>query len=61
MRIIQDNYSKFPRMAICTHCGSQIELESEQDLSNEGNILDANEYFWRCPCCDYLNLIRIEL
>lgn len=61
MRVIQDNYSKFPRMTYCSYCGSQIELESEQDLTKDGHLLDENEYFWICPCCEYPNLIEIEL
>lgn len=61
MRIIQDNYSKFPINALCNNCGSIIELESEQDLTKDADSYYANEYLWRCPCCDYLNLIEIEL
>ena len=61
MRVIQDNYSKFPINTYCNNCESIIELESDEDLTKNGEVLDADEYFWRCPCCDYLNLIEIKL
>ena len=46
MRIIQDNYSKFPIKAYCNDCLSVIELECEQDLSKDNDSLTGNEYFW---------------
>ena len=58
MIVIKDNYSKFPIMALCAHCGSQIELESWEDLTIDGCLLD---FYWRCPCCGCLNLIEIKL
>lgn len=61
MKVIKDNYSKFPRKAYCYDCGSLIELENEQDLTKDVDSLNGNEYFWCCPCCGYVNLIEIEL
>lgn len=59
MKVIEDNYSKFPIQARCEHCDSLIEIEDKDDLSQ--TLCDPNEYFWMCPCCDRCNIIQIDL
>lgn len=60
MRIIEDNYNKFPIRVRCCECGSLIELESKEELSQTG-VCEENEYFGDCPCCERCNIIQIEL
>lgn len=62
MKVIEDNYSygKFPIRIQCEHCGSIIEIEDEDELS-QTEVCDPNEYFWTCPCCERCNIIQIDL
>ena len=45
MKVIKNNFDKFPIQVTCIHCGSVLELESIQD------IFDTIEPQVICPCC----------
>lgn len=47
MKVIEDNYNKFPMEVTCERCGSVIELENEDDLRDNG----YSEFYWLCPLC----------
>ena len=45
MKVIKNNFDKFPIQVTCIHCGSVLEVESIQD------IWDTIEPKVICPCC----------
>ena len=45
MKVIKNNFDKFPIQVTCIHCGSVLELESVED------VFDAIEPNVICPCC----------
>lgn len=59
MKIIENNHDKFPIRVRCYNCGSVIELEDREELS-QTDICEENEFFWTCPCCDMCNIIQIS-
>ena len=58
MKVIKDNYKKFPIEVTCEKCGSIIKLEGREDI-----IL--NEYTceqtWNCCLCGMENQIEDEI
>lgn len=54
MKIIKDNYNKFPMKVTCERCGSVIELEHEDDLRDNG----YSEFYWICPLCIKINYVE---
>lgn len=57
MKVIEDNYKLFPIQARCKHCGSLIEIENLNDMSQ---TLYSDYYIWTCPCCNIRNEIIIN-
>ena len=55
MKVIKDNYNKFPMEVTCERCDSVIELESEDDLRDDG----YSEFYWLCPLCMNINYVEI--
>lgn len=53
MKVIKDNYNKFPVEVTCADCGSIIEIENIEELEWQGDDI----YFWYCPCCGFTNKI----
>lgn len=53
MKVIKDNYNKFPMEVTCERCDSVIEIESIEELEWQGDDI----YFWYCPCCGFTNKI----
>ena len=45
MKVIKNNFDKFPMQVTCIHCGSILEVESIWD------IFDTKEPCVVCPCC----------
>lgn len=45
MKVIKNNFDKFPIQVTCIHCGSILEVESIED------VYDAIEPCVVCPCC----------
>ena len=56
MKVIRDNYQKFPKEVTCEKCGSIIELEDIDDI-NRNCYTFAPE--WECPVCGKKNEIEI--
>jgi hypothetical protein len=54
MKVIKDNYNKFPMKVTCERCDSVIELENEDDLSDNG----YSEFYWLCPLCKNRNYVE---
>lgn len=54
MKIIKDNYNKFPMEVTCERCGSVIKLENEEDLRDNG----YSEFYWLCPLCYHGNYVE---
>ena len=62
MKILENNYDKFPREIECYDCRSIILLESEDDCvyQPENAYPDAVEcYIWTCPLCKRKNYIHL--
>lgn len=62
MRILENNYDKFPREIECDDCRSIILLESDKDCvyQSENAYPDAAEcYIWTCPLCKRQNYIYL--
>lgn len=58
MKVITDNYNRFPMEVRCIHCNSVIELESIHDVAileqeNDYDLRLRGE--WTCPLCGYDN------
>ena len=65
MKIIKDNFNRYPRKVICKNCESEIELEDGKDVIVHKSI-DCITYFalersytyqWICPLCKQINEI----
>lgn len=54
MKVIKDNYKKFPMKVTCERCGSVIELEHEDDLKDNG----YSQFYWTCPLCIKINYVE---
>lgn len=57
MKVIKDNYKKFPIEVTCEHCGSIIEIEKRKEIYLDGL---TGEHYWECPLCSGDNEINIE-
>lgn len=57
MKVIKDNYNKFPIEVVCKHCKSVILLEEGNDIKYE---VYPDKYRWECPCCSYNNVIFLD-
>lgn len=55
MKVIKDNYNKFPMEVTCERCDSVIELGNEDDLRDNG----YSEFYWLCPLCKNRNYVEI--
>ena len=59
MRIIKDNFNKYPIEVECFNCKSIIELESGKDVMCVQHVADQFSYgqqaqytkYWECPLC----------
>ena len=58
MKVIKDNYKKFPKEVTCEKCGSIIELEDIDDIQRNCYTLVPE---WECPVCEKMNEITFEL
>lgn len=54
MKVIKDNYNKFPMEVTCEKCDSVIKLENEDDLRDNG----YSEFYWLCPLCMKINYVE---
>lgn len=54
MKVIENNYNKFPMKVTCASCDSVIELENEDDLTEDG----YSEFYWLCPLCKNTNYVE---
>lgn len=58
MKVIRDNYKKFPIEVTCKNCGSVILLEDSNDVYRA-------EYswatIWKCPLCQQRNGFEINI
>lgn len=52
MKVIKDNYKKFPVEVTCEHCGSVILLEGSEDIYRSENSWRT---IWICPLCQQKN------
>ena len=52
MKVIKDNYKKFPIEVTCISCGSVILLEDGNDVYR---VEDTCATIWRCPLCQQRN------
>ena len=49
MKVIKNNFDKFPIQVTCIHCGSILELESIEDVYAFGGVVEPSVL---CPCCN---------
>lgn len=58
MKVIKDNYKKFPIEVTCEHCGSVILLE-------DSNEVYLSSYYvatvWDCPLCKHKNYFEVGI
>lgn len=47
MKVIKNNFDKFPMQVTCIHCGSVLEVESIEDVY--GGVVEPSVV---CPCCN---------
>lgn len=57
MKVIKDNYKKFPIEVTCEKCDSVIEVENIEELEWQGDDI----YLLTCPCCGFTNKIIAPL
>lgn len=57
MKVIKDNYKKFPMEVACERCDGVIEIENIEELEWQGDDI----YLWTCPCCGFTNKIIAPL
>ena len=53
MKVIKNNFDKFPMQVTCIHCGSILEVESIED------VYGGTEPRVVCPCCNGTTLIDL--
>lgn len=58
MKVIKDNYKKFPIEVTCKHCGSVILLEDSDEVYREPYSMSS---VWDCPLCKHRNCFEIEI
>lgn len=57
MKVIKDNYNKFPVEVTCADCGSIIEIENPREIYHQ----QGDVYSWCCPLCTAYNENEFEL
>ena len=55
MKVIKDNYKKFPKEVTCEKCGSIIELENIYDIQRNCYTRVPE---WECPVCKKMNEVE---
>ena len=58
MKVVKDNYKKFPIEVTCKNCGSVILLEGGEDLYRAEHSLTT---IWQCPLCQSKNNFETEI
>ena len=58
MKVIKDNYKKFPIEVTCGHCKSVILLEDVNDVYREEHSWRTT---WLCPVCKHNNIFETEI
>lgn len=67
MKIIKDNYNKYPKRVVCKQCESEIELENGGDvivhkaIASPMYVFEQRPYVyqWLCPLCKEFNNINL--
>lgn len=58
MKVIKDNYTRYPRIAVCDNCRSEIKLEDFDDIEEVNECTgEYIEHVWRCPLCGEKNSV----
>ena len=58
MKVIKDNYKKFPIEVTCGHCKSVVLLEDSNDVYRaEYSFITT----WECPLCQRINNFETEI
>lgn len=58
MKVIKDNYKKFPIEVTCRHCKSVILLESSEDVYRNPESWATT---WECSLCREQNELEINI
>jgi phage FluMu protein Com len=58
MKVIKDNYKRFPEEVTCKKCGSVILLEGGGDVYRAENSWTTT---WQCPLCKECNEFEINV
>ena len=58
MKVIKDNYNKFPIEVTCKNCGSVILLEDSEDVYRAEHSWTTT---WQCPLCKERNEFEINI
>lgn len=58
MKVIKDNYKKFPKEVTCRYCKSVILLEGSEDVYRNP---DSWATTWECPLCKECNEFEIDI
>lgn len=58
MKVIKDNYQKFPKEVTCSGCGSVILLEGGEDVYRAEHSFAT---VWYCPLCQRKNRLEIDI
>lgn len=55
MKVLKDNYKKFPKEVTCINCGSVILLEGGEDVYR---VERSSATIWICPLCQQRNGLK---
>lgn len=58
MKVIKDNYKKFPKEVTCKNCGSVVLLEDGNDVYRAEHSWTTT---WQCPLCQSKNNFETEI
>ena len=58
MKVIRDNYKKFPKEVTCRHCKSVILLEDGNDVYHAEHSWTTT---WQCPLCQSKNNFETKI
>ena len=66
MKIIKDNFNKYPKHVVCSKCESEILLEDGHDVIVHRAVADSlyvyekqpYHYKWLCPLCKEFNTVN---
>ena len=66
MKIIKDNYNRYPKNVVCSKCESEILLEDGKDVIVHQSVAGPSfvyenppyVYQWLCPLCKTFNKIN---